>query len=108
MFFDKFLQLCKLKGVTPNKALTEMGIARANQVRWKNGTMPSSTNLKTVAEYFGVKADDLISDDTRLTYDSKDMELHELNKALFRASEEQLAQLRNVIKAVAPELFEDE
>lgn len=39
MFIDKFMYLCKQKGVRPSIALDNIGMARSNLSKWKNGKL---------------------------------------------------------------------
>lgn len=55
MFYDKFKELCDEKGVSPKRAVTEMGLSNSLATKWKNtGATPNSETLKKIAEYFGV------------------------------------------------------
>lgn len=61
MFYDRYLALCKEKGVSPTNAAEQMGIGRATVSRWKNiGTQPVSRHLELMSEYFGVSSDYLL------------------------------------------------
>ena len=64
MFYDLFEKLCDKKGVSPNRACTEMGFERTISAKWKaNGTMPRSSALPVIAEYFGVSVEYLLAGD---------------------------------------------
>ena len=78
MFFDRFKQLCDLKGVSIYKAATEIGLNRAAANKWKAGSIPNGQTVAKLAEYFGVsvgyllgeeeqKEKPLINDDEELT-----------------------------------------
>lgn len=55
MFYDKFKLLCERKGVSPKRAVTEMGMSNSLATKWKNtNATPNSETLKKVAEYFDV------------------------------------------------------
>lgn len=54
MFYDKYIQLCEDKKISPNKAAIEMGFNRASVFKWKNGSLPQGDSLNAVARYFGV------------------------------------------------------
>lgn len=60
MFWDKFVLLCNKKGKTPNGVCMELNFSNATATKWKNGSMPRSTTLHKIAEYFGVSVDYLI------------------------------------------------
>ena len=55
MFYDKFVLLCTLKGVSPSKAAVDAGISKSLVTKWKvNGVdVPSPEILKKLSTYFG-------------------------------------------------------
>lgn len=58
MFYDVFEELCRRKGVSPQRAVVEMGKSRSLAAYWKNkGTAPGDATLELVANYFGVSVD---------------------------------------------------
>lgn len=54
MFWDKFLNLCNEKNISPNKMCADLGLSNATATKWKNGSAPRSTTLLLIAEYFDV------------------------------------------------------
>lgn len=60
MFYDRFLELCNEHGLSPSFVVKEIGLSKPNVTYWKNGSMPSSTTLQKLADYFGVSVDYLI------------------------------------------------
>ncbi|MBR0161915.1 MAG: helix-turn-helix transcriptional regulator [Oscillospiraceae bacterium] len=83
MFYDKFAELCKMKGVSVTKAVEEIGFARSLASRWKKyGATPRGTTLKKIAAYFGVTESYLLEDeDSVRTVDD------DLRFALFRGAD---------------------
>lgn len=66
MFFDRFCELCKKKGISPSKAALEIGIAKSTVSAWKNmGTSPQMAMLQKIAEYFDVTTDYLTGSDQK-------------------------------------------
>lgn len=59
MFYNKFVNLCNKKGISPSAAAEEMGYQRSVVTRWSKGTEPREATLQKVADYFGVDADSL-------------------------------------------------
>ena len=57
MFYDKFLELCAEKGLSPSAAAEEIGMAGAHVTRWKNGSVPTDKTILRIARYFGVSMD---------------------------------------------------
>lgn len=66
-FCDRFLALCKTCGKTPSAVLKEIGLTRMNASLWKKGSMPSSTNLQKLADYFSVPTDYLLGTSKTIT-----------------------------------------
>lgn len=64
MFYDKFIELCKKEGITPSKAVTDMGMNRSIATFWKSGTVPKMDTLSKMAQYFGVSVDFLVDAET--------------------------------------------
>lgn len=79
MFYDKFKQLCDIKGVSPTRAVEEMNLSRTIAVKWrKTGAVPRGKTLKIVADYFGVSETYLLNDDENQLADEKEQMLAEL------------------------------
>ena len=65
MFYDKFQQLCKAKGVSCHKAALEIGLSNATPTIWKKrGLTPKGETLSLIADYFGVTVDSLLTTET--------------------------------------------
>jgi repressor LexA len=61
VFFDIFKLLCDKKGVSPKKAVLDMGLSNSLASKWKNtGATPSGETLNKIADYFGVTTDSLL------------------------------------------------
>ncbi len=65
MFYERFEQLCKQKGVRPGKACTDMGLSRSLSAKWKNmGTKkPSADVLEKMSVYFGISINEILNED---------------------------------------------
>lgn len=61
IFFERFAELCKGIGETPNSVAKTLGISSGSVTAWKNGTEPRSKTLSRLAEYFGVSTDYLLT-----------------------------------------------
>lgn len=57
MFYDIFVELCARKGVSPSRAVLDMGFSKSIITGWKKGATPSDANLIRIADYFGVTVD---------------------------------------------------
>jgi transcriptional regulator with XRE-family HTH domain len=75
MFWEKFLGLCSLKGLKPNRVAAELGISSGSVTKWKNGSVPSTENMRRLAAFFGVTVD-------WLTGNSQFRTQQELNRCL--------------------------
>lgn len=79
MFYDKFAKLCEIKGVSPTKAVEEMGLARTIATKWKNtGAVPRGKTIKIIAAYFGVSESYLLQDEESYADLEKEQVLAEL------------------------------
>ena len=54
MFWNRFVELCNQKSVSPNFVAKELGITSGSVTSWKKGSVPRDTTLKKIADYFGV------------------------------------------------------
>lgn len=64
MFYDTFDKLCAEKGVSNNKAASEMGLGNSTVTRWKkSGSTPDGATLAKIARYFGVSMDYLVGNE---------------------------------------------
>lgn len=60
MFYDNFLALCEKKGISPSRAVMDMGMNRSIATFWKNGTVPKMDTLTRIADYFDVSVGFLV------------------------------------------------
>ena len=66
MFYDVFKRLCDEKGVSCNRAATEMGLSNATATKWKKtGATPSGDTLSKIAVYFDVSIDYLLGNEEK-------------------------------------------
>ena len=61
MFFDIFIDLCRQKGVSKQRACMNCGLSRTAWNKWKSGTIPTGETLQAFADYFGVTTDYLLN-----------------------------------------------
>ena len=79
MFYDKFKQLCDIKGISPTRAVEEMQLSRTIAVKWKKtGAVPRGKTLKIIADYFGVSESYLLNDDENQLDYQKEQTMAEL------------------------------
>lgn len=60
MFWNNFVTLCNEKGISANGVCSQLGLSNATATKWKSGSVPRSTTLKKIADYFGVSVEQLI------------------------------------------------
>lgn len=61
MFYDKFEQLCREKGVSPTSVARENGITQQSVSLWKKrGSTPKAETIQKLADYFNVSVDYLL------------------------------------------------
>ena len=60
IFFERFYQLCRRNGTTPNGIAGEIGASSGSITAWKNGALPRAAMVKRIAAYFGVTVDYLM------------------------------------------------
>lgn len=61
VFYDRYINLCKERGISPSKAAEEIGINKASVTNWKKrGYTPRADLLQRIADYFGVTTDYLL------------------------------------------------
>lgn len=64
IFFERFAELCKEIGETPNSVAKTLGISSGSVTAWKNGTEPRNKTLSAIADHFGVSTDYLLGKET--------------------------------------------
>lgn len=64
MFYDRFIYLCKRKGVSPSRAALDAGISKSLVTKWKTKVAkePSPDVLRRLASYFGVTVSELLDE----------------------------------------------
>ena len=66
MFYDKFVSLCKEKGVAPTRAALDIGLSKSAPIKWgTTGATPNGETLNKIAEYFSVSVSVLFGEETK-------------------------------------------
>ena len=62
MFYDKYAQLCKRRGVSMSAAALEAGLSKSLVTKWKTNRTeaPSPEVLKKLSDFFGVTPNELL------------------------------------------------
>lgn len=59
-FFERYAELCKSIGETPNSVAKAVGASSGSVTAWKNGTEPRYSTVVKIADYLGVSTDYLL------------------------------------------------
>lgn len=76
MFYDRFVYLCKQKGVSPTRAALDAGISKSLVTKWKTNNVqdPSPDVLRRLAKYFNITVAELIGEADKVpTNDERDI-----------------------------------
>ena len=62
MFYERFVQLCRQKGVSTSKAAIDAGLSKSTVTKWKKdpGTKPSGNVIDKLCRYFGISVSELL------------------------------------------------
>ena len=110
MFYDRFSELCKQKGVKPSKAAEECNINKSNVSNWKNhGYVPRGEALNRISAYFGVSTDYLLGNEQKekpsgeaegqeVTFDDFTYAMHDETKELTDENKQKLLEMARFFK----------
>lgn len=83
MFYDRFVDLCRQKGVPPTRAALEIGLSKSTPTSWKNrGLTPQGETLNKIADYFAVSVDYLLGNEQKETPAAADVDEEVIKFAL--------------------------
>lgn len=103
MFYDRFILLCKEKGVKPAQVAASTGINKGSFSVWKKKAMegidvePTSENLKKISVYFNVSTDYLLEKTDIKKHPATDDEEEIAKVALFGGAEEVTDEMWNEV-----------
>ena len=61
MFYNRFKDLCNMRGETPNSVCMKLGLSHAAAPYWKkSGKAPKRETLEMIADYFGCSVEFLL------------------------------------------------
>lgn len=65
MFYDKYAQLCKRRGVSMSAAAVEAGLSKSLVTKWKTNKVdvPSPDVLKKLSAYFNMPVSELLGEE---------------------------------------------
>ena len=69
VFYDRFVYLCKQKGISPTRAALDAGISKSLVTKWKTNNVkdPSPDVLRKLSKYFNVTVAELLGEETEKT-----------------------------------------
>lgn len=60
MFYDRFVEMCKIKRMSPAAVARDIGLSNSSTTTWKRGSIPKGDTLQKLADYFEVSVDYLL------------------------------------------------
>lgn len=110
-FFDRFADLCKSAGKTPNYVAKQIGASSGSVTAWKNGTEPRLSTATKLAAYFGVSTDYLLGKEEKAPTESGERNIIKIagRDGTYKErylSDEQLSMIKTLINQL-PEVSDD-
>ena len=98
IFFQRFYELCRRNGTSPNAIREELGASSGSITAWKQGALPRPAMVAKIADYFGVTVDYLLGTAESSTPSGNVISDDDLKFALFggdgEVTDEMLAEVR--------------
>ena len=65
VFYDRYVYLCKMKGVSPSRAAVDAGISKSLVTKWKvnNTKIPSADVIGKLSSYFAMPVSELLGEE---------------------------------------------
>lgn len=104
MFYHNYLALCREKNISPTAAAVKMGFSRSAVTRWARGSTPHKYALHTIAEYFGITADELLKDESD---EMEPSDVRIIGRASKKLNQEEREHLLKYMRFMFPEAFDD-
>lgn len=92
MFYERYLELCRQRGLSPTGAGRRIGISSRTSANWAFGAEPRPDTVKRIADYFGVDVSYFYEDDEIEHKDDKLVEnfIEEMRQKNVLTDDEQL------------------
>ena len=107
MFYDRFIQLCSQRGVSPSRAAIDAGISKSLVTKWKSNACkePSPDVLRKLANYFGVTVSDLLDEEKAPTpKDGRKIDLKDVDVGFYgdfvELSEDDQETVRDMVRVM--------
>lgn len=103
-FFDRYAELCKATGETPNSVAKIIGASSGSVTAWKNGTEPRYSTIVRIAEFFSVSVDYLLGKEKAPTEAGKRDILDDVDVAFYgeyrELSEDDKETVRDMVRVM--------
>ncbi len=65
MFYDRFVMLCKSRGVSPSRAAVDAGLSKSTVSKWKRtpDSRPTGAVIEKLTRYFGISVAQLLGEE---------------------------------------------
>ena len=63
MFWNNLVEICNKRNTTPTAVVKELKISGGSVTAWKEGSIPRSTTLKKLADYFNITVEELLKNE---------------------------------------------
>ena len=85
MFYDKYAQICKRRGISMSAAAIEAGLSKSLVTKWKTNKVevPSPDVLKKLSTYFNIPVSELLEEGEKEKPTVQDDGLTESQRALM-------------------------
>lgn len=102
-FFERYTELCKSIGETPNSIGKQLGFSSGSITAWKKGTVPGAGTLTKISTFFDVSTDYLLGNEDDRTSFKRDV-LDEVDIAFYgdfkELDEEQKETVRDMVRVM--------
>lgn len=73
MFYDRFVFLCRQKGVSPSRAAEDAGLNKSTVTKWKNDAAahPTGKVIEKLTRYFGISVAELVGENPAFSEEGK-------------------------------------
>ena len=104
MFYDKYLALCKQKGIAPSRAAEEAGFTKSLVTKWKSNKVetPSADILNKLSAYFNTPISELLDEKEQptLNLDGLSKNRKALVEYALSLTEDQAGRAYRLLKAI--------
>ena len=103
MFYDKFVCLCKQKGISPSRAAIDAGISKSLVTKWKTNKIqdPSADIARKLALYFNISVAELLGEEKMPTVSGERDILDEIDVAFYGDYKELSEDDKETLRAMA-------